>query len=124
MRIVSTVLPSSAPAAAVGELLELLHLAQRHARRLLEQAGEARVEAVAGDRIAHRRRRADRDGAEVLHLAKHLRMAGEARHAGMAVAAAADRPRQLEMRIAFDRGDVLVLRDLAVADDPDPSRHV
>ena len=112
-------------AGSLGLLRQRSQLADGRGRRLLHQHVEPAIERLAHERGADVRRRADRDGVEVRQRIIGLGGGAEGRHAVHDGAAAAHHPREFEPRVARDRGQMLVARDLADADHGDADRgHV
>ena len=104
----------------LGETVEVGDLGEASGRRLFEQAVEARLDAFAGDRVTRAGRRGDRHRFQALDAVDQLAPVGEL--VPDALTRPARRRDQLEARIGFDRGDMLVLGNLAIADDSDPDR--
>jgi hypothetical protein len=79
----------------------------------------ARRQRLARDLMAHMRRRADRDRVEIGQRGVEFARCLEGGNAGRPQAALADDPDKLEIRVLRDDGQMLILRDLADADDGD-----
>ena len=102
-----------------GEEGEVGELADGRRRRLLEHDVLAGGERLAGIEMADLRRRADRDRLELRHRGIHLGGCAERRHALDLDAALGRDGGEPECRVLRDHRKVLVLGDLAEADDAD-----
>src|SRR5690606_36765976 len=102
---------------AIGD--EVLELGDRRRRRLFQQHVLAGVDRLAHIGVAHSGRGADGDQLDLGHRPVELRRRLEHRHVAMPDAAGGDAGRQREVPALLDHRQVLVLRDLADADDGD-----
>ena len=107
------------PALFRSEALQVGKLRKRRRRRFFEHHVLAGGERLAGDPVAHLRRRADGDGFEVGRLRQQLGMIAERERVPDRQPALARDRRELEGVALGDDRQMLVLRDLAEPDDAD-----
>src|SRR5207302_10562850 len=104
----------------LGKAVERGDLGKARGRRLFEQAVEPGESALAGDVEPGLGRGGDGDGLEPVNVADQLAPVGEATCDPLARAARGGN--QLEPRIALNRRHMLVVGDLAVAENRDADR--
>jgi hypothetical protein len=102
-------------ALGLGDLAQVLDLAQRRAGRLFQHHVLAGLQRLAGQAVAHLRRGAQGDGVERHAAGQQVVESVEAGQAGL-LGVAADDGDQLEARIGGHGRQVLVASDLAQAD--------
>jgi hypothetical protein len=101
---------------------EIGDLCQRRAGWLFEEDVPAGLDRLHRDGAAHLRRRAERDGVDPLPARDQIGDVVEVRHALDAFAVAADGRGERDGGLAGDGGDVLVVGDLAHADQREADR--